>query len=359
MPSERLFAVILAGGLGTRFWPASRRALPKQFLPIASRRTMIADTAARLKGLVEPEATLVVTSHEHVALARKILRRLPPENFLAEPTGRNTAAAVAWAALEIERRAPDSVQVVLPSDHVIQPVASFRRALRAATAEVARENVLLTFGIRPTSPATGYGYIEAGARTSERDGLHVHAVARFVEKPDLARAQGFVASGRFFWNAGIFVWSTRSIATALAQHAPATWEPLARAFAGRAAGAIERAYPALPFESIDVAVLEKAANVRVAPIDFTWSDVGSWAALAEIHPHDAHGNCAVGGMHLVTEDARGCIVYGKRGEVTALVGVEGLVIVRAGKATLVCPRDRAQDVKGIVAQLAQDDPTFL
>lgn len=359
MHSDRLFAVLLAGGLGTRFWPASRRSLPKQFLPIASRRTMIAETAARLKGLVPLERTLVITGSEHVARVRKTLSKLPPENILAEPIGRNTAAAIAWATLEIGRRVPDAVQVILPSDHVIRPVAKFRDAIAAAAAEAESADVLLTFGIRPTSPATGYGYIEAGVRASERDGLAVHGVARFVEKPDQARAQAFLASGRFFWNAGIFVWSTHSIAAALAQHAPATWMPLSRAFAERTPGAIERAYPLLPSESIDVAVLEKAQNVRVVPIDFQWSDVGSWAALAEVHPLDPHGNCVAGGTRLVSEDAEGCIVYGKSGEVTALIGVKDLVVVRAGRATLVCPRDRAQDVKAIVARLAQDDPSVL
>ncbi len=359
MPSPRLFAVILAGGIGTRFWPASRKALPKQFLPIASRRTMIADTAARLKGLAGPEETFVVTSREHAALVRKFLRKIPPENVLAEPTGRNTAAAVAWAALEIARRDPDSVHVVLPSDHVIEPVADFRRALQAAADEVARADVLLTFGIRPTSPATGYGYIEAGARTSGNDGIDVHLVARFVEKPDLARAKEFLSSGRFFWNAGIFLWSTRSIVTALTEHATATWQPLSRAVAERTVEAIERVYPSLPFESIDVAVLEKAKNVRVVPIGFTWSDVGSWAALSDVHPLDARGNCAVGGARVVALDAQNCIVYGGKGELVALIGVRDLVVVRAGKAVLVCPRERAQEVKEIVARLAEEGPTFL
>jgi mannose-1-phosphate guanylyltransferase len=359
MTSERLFAVILAGGSGTRFWPASRKALPKQFLPIASRKTMIADTAARLSGLVEPESTLVVTSREHSSLVRKYLRKIPPENVLAEPTGRNTAAAVAWAALEIAQRDPASVQVVLPSDHVIEPVADFRRALRAAAEEALRDDVLLTFGIRPNSPATGYGYIEAGARTSGNDAIAVHAVARFVEKPDLARAKEFLASGRFFWNAGIFVWSTRSILSALSDHASATYEPLARAVAERTSSAIERTYPSLPFESIDIAVLEKAANVRVVPIDFTWNDVGSWSALSAVHPLDARGNCAVGGTRVVAADAQNCIVYGGKGELTALIGVRDLVVVRSGKAVLVCPRERAQEVKEIVARLAEEGPNFL
>ena len=198
MDERELYAVILAGGFGTRFWPASRKALPKQFLPIAGKKTMIAETAARLKGLVDPERMLVVTAEDHVALVRKQLRKLPEENLLAEPVGRNTAACVAWAALEIAKRNPRAVQVVLPSDHVIQPPREFRRVLRAAATEAEESGALITLGIRPTSPATGYGYIEAGALLHERQRNAVHAVARFVEKPDRARAESFLASGRFF-----------------------------------------------------------------------------------------------------------------------------------------------------------------
>ena len=265
MPNPSLWAVLLAGGSGTRFWPASRKALPKQFLPIAGKRTLLAETAARLGSAVTRERTLVVTSRDHEALVRKSLRKLPPENVLAEPVGRNTAAAVAWAAVEIRRREAGTVQAVLPSDHVIASAGEFRRALLAAADEARSSSALVTFGIRPTFAATGYGWIEIGERLGDRKGIAVHGVVRFVEKPDAARAETFLKGGRHAWNSGMFVWSTESILGALEEHAPQVLEPI---HAAGAPSAVAAAYPALPSVSIDVAVLEKTRSVRVVPVDF-------------------------------------------------------------------------------------------
>lgn len=341
-----VWAVILAGGFGTRFWPASTRAVPKQFLKVAGTRSLIAETAHRLGALVPPERRIVVTANDHVALVRKHLRNLPSENVLAEPVGRNTAAAVAWAAVEIARRDPGSVHCVLPSDHVIQPAASFRRLLRAACDEALASDALTTFGIRPTFPATGYGYIEAGAQVATRGKDDVLAVERFVEKPDRARAEQFLASGRFYWNSGMFVWKTSAILAALRRHVPAVVGPLEKT---RDAASI---YPTLPSVSIDVGVMEKQSGVRVLPVDYTWSDVGAWPAIADVAPLDAEKNCAAGGATLMAEDARGNVVYGGKGETIALLGVSNLVVVRAGKTVMVCPIDRAQDVKKL-AQRAE------
>lgn len=370
MVVPRLYAVLLAGGFGTRFWPASRRALPKQFLPIAGKRSMIAETAARIvatnarTGLVPWERVLVVTADAHRALVLRALRKLPPENVLGEPVGRNTAACAAWAALEIERREKDAVQAVLPSDHVIEPPAEFQRVLRATAERAADGDALYTFGIRPTFPATGYGYIEAGERTThDASELDVRRVARFVEKPDRARAEQFLASGRFFWNAGIFVWRSRAILSALREHAPSVVNPLASALAAATAPAREAAaraaYPGLPSVSIDVAVMEKARDVRVVPIDFRWNDVGSWTAIPDVQKSDVLRNTVAGGAQLLAHDARNCIAYGDKGELIALLGVSDLVVVHAGKVTLVCPRDRAQDVKQLVERLEREGPGFL
>jgi mannose-1-phosphate guanylyltransferase len=317
---------------------------------------MIAETAARLRGLVAPERVLVVTAAEHAELVRRNLRRLPPENVLAEPAGRNTAACAAWAALEIERRDPGAVHVVLPSDHVIEPAAEFRRVLAAAFDEAASGDALLTLGIRPTSPATGYGYIEAGEKVGERDGVEVRRVVRFVEKPDRARAEAFLATGRFLWNAGIFVWATRAILGAFERHQP---ELLARIAAIGDDAAREREYPLLPSLPVDVAILEKADNVRVVPIAFSWSDVGSWTALSDVVEPDERGNVVAGGVRVLAQDAGACVVHGASGELVALIGVSDLVVVRAGKATLVCPKERAQDVKRIVERLGGEAPSFL
>jgi len=355
MRPKNLWAVLMAGGSGTRFWPASRRSIPKQFLPITGGRSMLAQTAARLRDAVDWEKVIVVTSSEHAELARKHLPRLPPENLLSEPLGRNTAACVAWAAIEIGRREPDSVQAVLPSDHVIAPAKEFRKTLLAAAEEASESGALLTFGIRPTSPATGYGWIEAGPAVAQRRGMPVLRVERFVEKPDRPRAEAFLASGHHLWNSGMFVWRTESILQSLREHAGQLHERLRRALDE---GTIETAYADLPSISIDVAVLEKAGHVRVVPVDFTWSDVGSWNALPGSLPVDDAGNCAAGGALLLAEASTGCVAWGKKGELTALLGVHDLVVVHAGKVTLVCPRDRAEDVRRLVARLDRDAPSF-
>jgi mannose-1-phosphate guanylyltransferase len=356
MTLPELHAVIMAGGSGTRFWPASRRARPKQFLPIAGECTMIAATAQRLAGLVELDHVLVVTSGDLAPLVHECLPGLPPENVLVEPVGRNTAPCVALAALEVERRAPDGVQIVLPADHVIEPAASFRDSLAAAVAEACREECLVTLGIRPSFPATGYGYIEAAEEVARHGKYTAHRVLRFVEKPDLARAEEFLASGRFLWNAGIFVWRTSAVLDALRTWAPEIVEPLAAA--GRVTD-LDELYPSLPAVPVDVAVMEEAPNRSVMPIDYTWNDLGSWTSLPDVASADAAGNCVVGGVRLVSEDAGHNIVYGEPGALTALIGVDDLVVVRSGNTVLVCPKSRAQDVKAIVQRLESEGPEFL
>lgn len=359
MSRPNLYAVVLAGGSGTRFWPASRADRPKQFLPIAGGRPMIVETVRRLEGLVPTERVLVVTAESQAALVREALPELPAENVLAEPEARNTAPCIGLAAFDVARRDADSVQVVLPADHVIQPAEAFRRTIAAAADEAAAGDVLVTFGIRPDHPATGYGYIEAGPRVGERDGIAVHTVERFVEKPDLATARAFLADGSFLWNSGMFVWRTSAIVRALERHLPEVPAGLARAAAG---ASLAEVYAGLPRVPIDTAVMERADNVRMLPIDYRWSDVGSWAALPEVHEVDAQGNWAVlaEGAELVTEDASGCVAYAERSdELIALVGVEDLIVVRAGGATLVCRRDRAQDVRAIVEKLKQKGSSFL
>jgi mannose-1-phosphate guanylyltransferase len=356
MAKRELYAVIMAGGSGTRFWPASRSARPKQFLPIAGERSMIAATVERLFGLVELANVLVVTSGDLAPLVRECLPALAAENVLVEPVGRNTAACVALAALEIGRRSPDSVHVVLPADHVIEPLSSFRASLVAGVAEACREDRLVTLGIRPTFPATGYGYIEVAEEIARHGEFSAHRVERFVEKPDPARAEEFLESGRFLWNAGIFLWQTRCVLEALRRHAPRIVDPLERA--GRAQG-LDDIYPTLPALPVDVAVMEAATNRSVLPIDYSWNDVGSWTSLPDVITPDEAGNCAVGGVQLLAEGARDNVIYGEPGSLTALIGVQGLVVVRAGDALLVCPKERAQDVKAIVERLRDEGPGYL
>ena len=356
--------MILAGGSGTRFWPASRRALPKQYLSIAGGKPMIAETLARLEGLVPIERTLVVSARNQSEALAKALPGLPRENLLLEPCARNTAASIAWAALEIRRRAADAVQVVLPSDHVIRPAERLRASLRAGLDEAARSGALVTFGIRPTRPATGFGYIEVGEPVPDAaarspgaapPNAGVFAVRRFVEKPDEARAREFLASGRYLWNAGIFAWRVDAILAALARHAPRTLAGLESLPLG---AALDAAWEALPSVSIDVAVLERESSVRTLPIDYFWSDVGTWNSLADVLAADAAGNVAAGGTELATIDASGNIAHGEPGKLIALVGVDGLVVVRSGDVVLVAPRARADEVRALAERLAREGSKF-
>ncbi|MDG1499941.1 MAG: sugar phosphate nucleotidyltransferase [Planctomycetota bacterium] len=357
MTSPPLYAVIMAGGSGTRFWPASRIARPKQFLPISGGLTMIEETFRRLEGLVPAERVLVVTAESQVALVAECLPELPAENILAEPCARNTAPCVAWAAHEIARRDPDAMQVILPADHVIQPRDAFQRTLAAAAA-AAVDGGLFTFGVEPDHPATGYGYIKTSEQLGLSEGEPVFAVERFVEKPNLEKAIQFLGEGGFYWNAGIFVWSTQSIVDAIARYVPKLDTGIRRIFEG---ADLATEYATLPAEPVDVAIMERSDQVRLLPITYTWNDVGSWLALSEITEKDANSNGAVLAEDgkLVSIESTGNLVYAEGARVVALVGVEGLAVVQTDKATLVCPLDRAQDVKRVVDELKASGKEFL
>ena len=359
MSQPDIYAVIMAGGSGTRFWPASRAARPKQFLPISGAAPMIEETRSRLEGLVAPEHVLVVTAASQVAAVRAALPGLPPENLIAEPEARNTGPAVALAAFEIARRDPHAVQVVLPADHVIAPAEAFRASLAAAAEEATAEDVLLTFGVRPTEPATGYGYIEVGEVLHETRGVPVHAVTKFHEKPVRERAEEYLATGRCFWNAGIFVWSTAAILAAVERHLPVVHAGLTAWALGERQ--LDEVYRSLDRQPVDTAILERAENVRTMPIDYRWNDVGSWAALPELSDPDGDGNwtSATGGAQVVSLDSTSNVVYAEGQRVVALVGVRDLVVVQTKDATLVCPRERAQEVKRIVEALGKQAPEFL
>ncbi len=354
--SER-FAVIMAGGSGTRFWPLSRRSRPKQLLAIVDHDSLLQQTVARMRGLVPPERIVVVTGREHAAAVRRQLPGVPAENILVEPVGRNTAPCIALAAEWIHRRSPASVMAVMPSDHAIGDATAFRRTVRRAFAVAEEAEVLVTLGIRPAHAETGYGYIKLGAAIDE--GVpRVFRVARFREKPPAAVARRFVASGRYLWNAGIFVWRTAVIRAAVQRHLPRVGEPLRRARLGgrRRSVAPASLYRSLPSVSIDVGVMEPAATrsgspgVAVVACDFGWSDVGNWAALARVWGRDRAGNAARGRTTLL--ESSGLTVYaGTR--LVATLGLQDLVIVDTPDALLVCPASRAQDVRLVVAELAR------
>ena len=347
-----LYPIIMAGGSGTRFWPLSRKKRPKQFLPLAGDKPLIVGAVENVAPLAPPAQTFVVCGKVHAPLVRKLLPALPPENVLVEPVARNTAPCIGLAAAVVARRDPQGILLVLPSDHHIGDPGRFRAAL-ARAAEAARDGMLVTIGVQPSRPETGYGYVQRGEQLSAGE-LSIHAVRRFVEKPDLATAQGYLASGDYLWNAGIFVFRADRILEELERHLPETRAPLA-GISGAAGSpgfsrVLARQFPLLPAISIDYGVMEKAANIAVVPADFGWSDVGSFTALPEVRALDAQGNVTQGETILV--DVRDSVVLAGNRPL-AVVGVEGMVVVDAGDAILVCPKDRAQDVRKIVDELGR------
>ncbi len=350
--------MIIAGGAGTRFWPAGRRARPKQLLPIAGKRTMLAETLDRCTSLAPPSRTWIVTNQLQAEATRRECPGLPPDHVIAEPAMRNTAAAIGIAAAVLRQalgEGRDAVMAVMPADHVIRPRDLFERTFRAAIARAAEADVLLTLGIRPTGPATGYGYIEGGGAVATVDGFTVHKVKSFKEKPDRASAAAFVASGRYWWNAGTFVWRLSVLLDAFRRHLPRHADLIDGI--GRRLAHGESISPAdyerfdnLP---VDIGILEKSDRVETIPATFDWDDVGSWLAVDRLNPRDAKGNI-VRGRH-VGIDTSQCIVMGSDDHLIATVGVEDLIIVRTPDATLICPKSRAEEVKKIVERLAATD----
>ena len=347
-----LHAVIMAGGSGTRFWPASRRSRPKQLLDLVCGAPLLRLTYERLEGLVPPERVWVVTTAATTGSCRAIVPEIPEANMVSEPVGRNTAACVGLAAYAIGRDDPDAVCLVLPADHLIGDDHRFRSAMAAGARAVERDGGLLTFGIRPDRPETGYGYLEVGDEHARDEGWTVHRLQAFVEKPDRGRAEDYVASGRYLWNAGIFAWRTRDLISELERQLPDLATGLERISAAAAGGAgaevLAEVYPTLPSISVDFGVMEGALRRWVVPVDFPWSDVGSWPALADQLPTDERGNATRG--RTVALDARDNVLV-STGPVVTVVGVDDVVVVAAPDAVLVVPKDQAQRVKDVVDRL--------
>jgi mannose-1-phosphate guanylyltransferase len=355
---DDLFTVILAGGSGTRFWPASRKARPKQLLPIGRDpdQSLIAATVRRIEALCPPERTLIATGAHLLQPTRRALSWLPESSFLGEPIPKNTAPCIAWASAIARRRNPNALVMVLPSDHHISDVSAFHDALSQALLS-AVVGPITTIGILPSRPDTGYGYIEAG----EDFGAGLMRVVRFVEKPTLERAEEYVAGGRHFWNAGMFFFRASVMLEAIEEHAPEIAAGVARieAAAGRGADAeaaeTARAFDEMPAISIDYAVMEKVTPMNVVVSSFGWSDLGSWESAWELADKDADGNAAPPGAVLV--ESRNNLVRDlsshARSKRVALVGVEDLCVVETDDALLVIPRARSQDVRHVVAELGK------
>jgi mannose-1-phosphate guanylyltransferase len=342
------YAVVMAGGSGTRFWPMSRASLPKQLLPLLGPETMIRCTVERLFPLFEPSRVFVVCGRPYVERIRRDLPMLPAENVIDEPVGRDTAAAVGLAATFIEWRDPGSTWAMLAADHHIAPVDRFHGSLRAAY-EAAQSGALVTFGVRPRHPATGYGYLERG----DRDGA-AWRVARFCEKPVEARAKEFVASGRHYWNSGMFVWRAGAVLSEIARLLPAHARELStiREALGtsRLPAVLAECYPRMPKTSIDFGVMEKASRVLMVEADFDWDDVGSWTSVAAYRPRDADGN-SLEGVAAAVDTKDTVVLSTDDGHLIATIGLSDVVVVHTKDATLVCPKSHSEDVKKLVELL--------
>jgi mannose-1-phosphate guanylyltransferase len=347
-------AMIMAGGGGTRFWPRSRNHRPKQFLTFAGDRTLLQGTADRLETLIPPERSWVLTGAAHAAVAREQLPHVPAAQVVGEPMGRDTAACIGLGAALIARTDPDATIVVTPADHVIEPTREFERALAAAFGFANdHPQALFTFGIPPTYPATGYGYIHRGGPIGTRNQVPLSAVRAFREKPNADLAEQFVASGEYFWNSGIFVWKAATILGELKRQRPklhAACERIADAWGTPTQDATFRTeYDAVEKISIDFAVMEHAAEVMVVQAPFHWDDVGSWLALERRNPQDVNGN-TIQGTHVGLNTTH-CVIVGDAGHVVTTIGVSNLLIVHDGDATLVADRREEATVKQLVDEL--------
>jgi len=350
--ANSIYALILAGGSGERFWPLSRRHRPKQLLRLVSERTLLEETIARLDGLVPPERILILANVEQEKSMRELLKHFPKDNIIAEPAKRDTAAAVALGAGWVAGRDHAATMLVLPADHVIADREAFQDTMKTAAAAAEETRSLVTIGIKPTWACPGFGYIEQGEAVHLRDGgkIAVHRVIRFREKPNTDLAESFLRKGNFRWNAGMFVWSVATILTEFNRHAAELADFISQVRSPKDLDKILRdRFASLPRISFDYAIMEKADRVLVVEASFDWDDVGSWPAVARYFKKDAHGNAA--NSPLTALDSSDNIIFNDGETTIALLGVRNLIVVRTGDAILVCHRHDAERIKNLVAKL--------
>ncbi len=348
------FIVIIAGGKGERFWPQSRAVKPKHLLPVVGSKPLLTQTIERVKPLAPAKNIFVITSAVQAKAVRAVCKGIPAANIIAEPMGRDTAAAVGLAAALVAARDPQGVFAVLPADHVIHDNKAYAGDLQAAFTAAEAAPVMVTIGITPTEPATGFGYIQLGEKWKSFNRRQVSRVKRFVEKPKQEVAEDYLASGDYLWNAGMFVWSVSVVETALAQHVPgldAGLKTIRAALAKKRplAGVLKKVYPKLEKISVDYALLEKATNVVVLPSTFDWDDVGAWPAVCKHFTADVTGNVARG--LAIIEQGGGNLVFSEGGHLVTVLGLDDLIVVHTADATLICPKSKAQDIKALIKRI--------
>ena len=351
-----MYAMILAGGIGERLWPYSRKDRPKHLMPLIGDRTMIQMTVDRLEGLVEQSNIFIITNKDQKEMIQRQLPGLDPDHIIAEPFGRNTAAAVALGAVYIQNKDPESVMMVLSSDHLIKEIEIFQRTLSDCAEAALRDGCLAIMGVPPTYPNTGYGYIKIGNGIDDDAITKIYQVESFKEKPGPETAEQYFQSGEYFWNTGMFIWKTSTIMDEFKQHMPDLYDGCAKIQASigtdREEAVIEEVYSGLEKVPIDIGIMEKAENVVVARAEFDWDDIGSWKSMENHVQTDQEGNASNCDFDHV--DSKGLIVMAEEGFV-GTVGVEDLIIVRSGDAVMVCHKDRAQDVKTLLGKMGKDN----
>ncbi|HXP34819.1 MAG TPA: sugar phosphate nucleotidyltransferase [Chthoniobacterales bacterium] len=350
--SKPIYALILAGGSGERFWPLSRRNRPKQLLRLISERTLLEETIARLDGFVPSERILILTNVEQEKAVRDLLKSFPKQNIIAEPAKRDTAAAVALGAGWVAARDHGATMLVLPADHVIADRAAFQETMKTAAAAAEETGALVTIGIKPTWACPGFGYIEQGepVRLRGDDKIAVHRVVRFREKPNTDLAESFLRKGNFRWNAGMFVWSVATILREFNRHAPELADFISQVRTPKDLDKIlQERFPKLPRISFDYAIMEKADRVLVVEASFDWDDVGSWQAAARYFKNDEHGNAA--NTALIALDSGDNVIFNDGETTVALLGVHNLIVVRTADAILICHRHQAEKIKNLVGKL--------
>ena len=350
--SNPIYALILAGGSGERFWPLSRRNRPKQLLRFVSQRTLLEETVARLEGFVPTERILILTNIEQEKGVRDLLEGFPKQNIIAEPAKRDTAAAVALGAGWVAARDHSATMLALPADHVIADRAAFQETMKTAAAAAEETGALITIGIKPTWACPGFGYIEQGEPVRLRsDGkIGVHRVVRFREKPNVDLAESFLRKGNFRWNAGMFVWSVPTVLSEFNRHAPELADFISQVRSPKDLDKIlHERFAKLPRISFDYAIMEKTEHVLVVEASFDWDDVGSWQAVAHYFKKDEHGNAANGALTAL--DSSDNIVFNDGETTIALLGVHNLIVVRTGDAILICHRHQAEKIKNLVGKL--------